>query len=329
MKFGIEFVPQKPLEEILAEAKKAEESGFEYCWVTDHYNNRNVYEFLTVIAQETKEMMLGPGVTNPYLIHPAVAASAGATLDEVSGGRVIMGVSAGDKTVLSSLGVEITRLLPTMTESIEIIRRLTRGERLDYDGKIFKLKGVSLNFKAKHDIPVYMGAQGPMMLELAGKISDGVLINASHPEDIAYSIKQVEKGVKKSGRKMKDFDVAAYTSFSIADKKEEAEEEAKIITAFIAAAAPSIMLERHEIPSSEAEAISKLIKRGDFGAAIKGVTQKMLDAFGIYGTPDECLDKVKALKKTGVTQLVVGSPIGPKPLVAIDTIREKIVPNVG
>ena len=142
MKFGVEFVPQKPLDEIVGEAKKAEKAGFEYCWITDHYNNRNVYAFLTAVARETKKIAVGPGVTNPYLIHPAATASAIATIDEVSGGRAILGISAGDRTVLSSLGVELAKPIPTMSETSEIIPKRKAGERMELEGEIYKIKGV-------------------------------------------------------------------------------------------------------------------------------------------------------------------------------------------
>lgn len=100
VKFGIEFVPQEPLDKLIKLAKLAEEVGFEYLWVTDHYNNKNVYETLALIAKETSTIKLGPGVTNPYVRHPAITASAIATLDEISDGRAVLGMGPGDKKLL-------------------------------------------------------------------------------------------------------------------------------------------------------------------------------------------------------------------------------------
>ena len=84
MKFGIEFVPDKPLDEIVKLVKLAEDVGFEYAWITDHYNNKNVYETLALLAANTETIKIGPGVTNPYVRSPAIAASAIATIYEFS-----------------------------------------------------------------------------------------------------------------------------------------------------------------------------------------------------------------------------------------------------
>lgn len=327
MKFGIEFVPHEPVEKVVELTRCAEEAGFEYCWITDHYNNRNVYSFLTAIAQTTKKMMIGPGVTNPYLIHPAVTASAIASIDEISNGRAILGISAGDKTVLSSLGVELQRPLDTMSESIQLIRKLLAGGRMDFDGKIFKLKGVKLNFKPKHEIPVYVGAQGPEMLRLAGRISNGVLINASHPLDVSYAVQLIRKGSDEAGRDFSEIDIAAYTSFSIASSDEEAKKAARPVVVFIVSSTPPTVLERHGISIDDASKVREALKSGNFGMAMASITEKMLDSFCIHGTPSDCIRRIEEISKSGVTQLVVGSPVGPVPLNSIGIIRDEIMPN--
>lgn len=329
MKFGIEFVPYKPVDEIVELTKRAEEAGFSYCWITDHYNNRNAYSFLTAIARATQRIELGPGVTNPYHIHPAITASAIASIDEISNGRAILGISAGDRTVLSSLGIELHKPLITISESIEIIKRLLAGERVNFDGEIFKVKGARLNFKPKRKIPIYLGAQGPEMLKLAGKISDGVLINASHPSDLNYAVSGVKRGADEAGRKLGEIDVAAYTSFSVAESAEKAKGAAKPVVAFIVASSPLVVLERHGIAPQDAARVRDAIASGKFGDAIASVNDVMLDAFCIYGAPADCIQKIGEISKIGVTQLVVGSPIGPDPATSIEIIRREIMPGFG
>ena len=95
MKFGIEFVPNEDLNKIVERVKLAEEVGFEYAWITDHYNNKNVYETLALIAKETETIKMGTGVTNPYVRSPAISASAIATIDELSDGRATFGIGPG------------------------------------------------------------------------------------------------------------------------------------------------------------------------------------------------------------------------------------------
>jgi 5,10-methylenetetrahydromethanopterin reductase len=329
VKFGIEFVPYKSVDEIVELTKKAEEAGFSYCWITDHYNNRNVYSFLTAIARATERIELGPGVTNPYHIHPAITASAIASVDEISNGRAILGISAGDRTVLGSLGIELRKPLTTISESIKVIKMLLAGERVDFEGEILKLKGARLNFKPKRKIPIYLGAQGPEMLKLAGRISDGVLVNASHPSDLDYAVRGIKRGVDEAGRKMEELDVAAYTSFSISESAEKAKGAAKPVVAFIVASSPPLVLERHGITARDAGRVRDAITSGKFGDAIAGVNDAMLDAFCIYGAPADCIGKIEEILKTGVTQLVVGSPIGPDPAASIEIIRREIMPSFG
>ena len=328
IRFGIEFVPYMLVEKIVELVKKAEGAGFKYCWITDHYNNRNVYLFLTAIARDT-ERKIDPGVTNPYHIHPALTASAIASIDEISNGRAILGISAGDRTVLGALGITLSKPLTIMRESVEIVRRLFAGETVNFEGEIFKLRGARLGFKPKRKIPIYMGAQGPEMLKLAGKISDGVLVNASHPSDLSHAASSIRKGMDEAGRKLEEVDIVAYTSFSTADSSEKAKNAAKPVVAFIVAATPPVVLERHGIPAQEASKVKDAIASGKIGDAMASVTQAMLDAFCVYGTPSECIKKIEDISKMGVTQFVVGSPIGPDPSASIDMVKREIMPSFG
>ncbi len=100
VEFGIEFVPQNPYWKTTFFAMQAEKMGFDYTWITDHFNNRNVYVSLSMVANYTDKIKLGPGVTNPYLSHPVVTAQAVATLTELAPGRIVCGLGVGDKTTL-------------------------------------------------------------------------------------------------------------------------------------------------------------------------------------------------------------------------------------
>lgn len=327
MKFGIEFVPYKPIDKIVELAKKAEDAGIQYCWVTDHYNNRNVYITLTAIAGATKKIMLGPGATNPFLVHPSITASSIASIDEISGGRAVLGIAAGDRMVLNSLGVNPQKPIQAMDEAIRVIKGLLAGENVSLDGEFFKIRNIKLNFKPKHQIPIYIGAQGPRLLMLAGGRADGVLVNASNPIDLSHAVMEISKGALKAGRKMEEIDVAAYTSFSVADSSEKAAEAAKPIVAFIVSSTPEVVLKRHDISMEEVSVVKEELGKGKFDKVIAAVTTGMLDSFSVYGTPAECVEKISELSKIGVTQFVIGSPLGPDPVASIEIIKEKIIPS--
>ena len=301
MKFGIEFVPNQPLDEIVKLVKLAEDVGFEYAWITDHYNNKNVYETLALLAANTETIKMGPGVTNPYVRSPAISASAIATIDEISNGRATFGIGPGDKATFDALGIAWDKPVSTIKAAIADINTLLAGEKTEAGAALGGAK------KVQDAIPIYMGAQGPKMLETAGEIADGVLINASNPKDYEAAMPMIKKGI---GDQAKDFDVAAYTATSIGTDSEAAKNAAKIVVAFIAAGSPPPVIERHGLPEGFNTQMGEFLAQGNFGGAIGAVTEEALDAFSVCGTPDEFIPKIEALADMGVTQYVAGSPVG-------------------
>ncbi|HKZ93448.1 MAG TPA: 5,10-methylenetetrahydromethanopterin reductase [Candidatus Bathyarchaeia archaeon] len=327
VKFGIEFVPREPYWKIMYYAIQAERGDFSNLWITDHFNNRNVYATLATAAIYTNKITFGPGVTNPYMVNPVLTAQAIATLDEMAPGRVVLGIGAGDKTTLDTVGVEMRKPLTAIQESIAIIRQMIKGETVAYQGEVFKTAGAKFLFKPRGKISVYVGAQGPKMLALAGKIGDGVLINACHPRDVEYAVNCVKEGVSEAGKQLGEVDVAAYTSFSVHEDIKKANKAAIPVVSFIVAGSPPQLLERHGIDVKKAEEIKEALKANDWGRAFGGVTPEMIGAFSVCGTPDMCAERIAELLKSGISQFVVGSPIGVNVREAIKLISEKIIPH--
>ena len=318
--FGIEFVPNEPALKVGYMAKLAEDAGFDTIWITDHYNNRDVYSTLAILALATSRVMLGTGVTNPYTRNVAVTASSIASINEISGGRAILGIGPGDKATFDAMGIAWEKPLSAVRESVAALRELLAKKRVESHG----MAGAQLAFSAGK-IPIYIGAQGPKMLEMAGMIADGVLVNASHPEDFKYAVPLVRQGAEKAGRDPKDVEISAYTSFSTDKNPEKAANEAKIVVAFIVAGSPDTVLSRHGIEAEEAASVSRAIAKGDFGTALAAVSGRMIEAFSVSGTPADCRARVDELLATGVTQIVVGSPIGPNKERSIKLIGKEIL----
>jgi 5,10-methylenetetrahydromethanopterin reductase len=325
MKFGIEFVPSDPALKIAYYAKLAEQEGFDYVWITDHYNNRDVYSTLTIVALNTNSITIGSGVTNSYTRNPAITASSIASIAEISGGRAVLGLGPGDKSTFDVMGIEWKKPLVTAKEAIQTIKSLHEGKKLFMDGETIKFAGARLAFNAGK-IPIYLGAQGPKMLELAGEIANGVLINASHPKDFEVAVEQIKKGINRVSHDLSEFDIAAYTCFSVDRDPVKAVNAAKLIVAFIVAGSTDLILERHNIPIEAKDQIGAAISNGDFGTLMNGlVTAKMMEAFAICGTPDDCIKSIRDLEAIGVTQVVVGSPIGLDKEKAIKLIGKEII----
>jgi len=327
LKFGIEFVPREAYWKTIYYTIQAEKRGFDHLWITDHFNNRNVYVTLTAAAVYTEKMKLGPGVTNPYLINPVMTAQAVASLDEMAPGRVVLGIGAGDKTTLDCAGVEMKKPLTAVKETIEIVRRMMEAKSVTYEGKVFQAKGAQFLFKPRGKIPVYVGAQGPKMLEMAGKTGEGVLINACHPKDVGYAVAQARKGIEEAGKKLSDVDIAAYTSFSVHEDLEKANKAAIPVVAYIVAGSPNIILERHGIDLKKAEEIREALKAAKWAEAFGAVSLEMIKAFSVCGTPNMCVDRINLLLKSGISQFVVGSPIGSNVRKSIDLISDKVIPH--
>ena len=318
MKFGIEFVPNEPISKIVKLVKLAEDVGFEYAWITDHYNNKNVYETLALIADGTETIKMGPGVTNPYVRSPAITAAAVATLDELSNGRATLGIGPGDKATFDALGIEWTKPVSTIKDAIAMMTPLMAGEKTETGAQLGGVKAV------QEKIPIYMGAQGPMMLKTAGGFSDGALINASNPKDFEAAVPMIKEGAADAGKSISDVDIAAYTCCSIDDDAGKAMGAAKIVVAFIAAGSPPPVFARHGLPTDTGAKFGAMLAKGDFGGAIGAVNDDLMEAFSVFGTPAEFVPKIEALGEMGVTQYVAGSPIGPNKEKSIKLLGEVI-----
>ena len=309
-------------------AIQAEKAGFDHLWVTDHFYNRNLWVTLSLAANYTSRIRLGPAATNPYLCHPVLTAQAISTLNDFASGRVVCGVGRGDYTTLKMLGVKQRRPLSAVRETVQIIRSVTRGKPTAIMGRVFEMPEVKPNFKCLNPVPVYVAAQGPMMLALAGEIGDGVLIDSSHPDEVSSSVKCVEESLQLSHKKRGEFDLAAYTISSIDEDPSEAEKAVRHVVAFVVAGSSPQILERHGITVDESSRIRDLLVRERWSEALSRVTPQMISAFSICGTPKTVLERYAQLSKSGVTQIVVGSPIGPMVKKSIELVRRAVLPHL-
>jgi 5,10-methylenetetrahydromethanopterin reductase len=329
LSYGIEFVPGNiNVKQVVKYCKLAESKDIDYAWITNHYNNRHCYPTLAMIAANTDSLKMGPGIMNTFTDTPAAIASFMATLNEISDGRAVLGIGPGDLSTLPKLAIQGEKPVARLEEGIVQIRKLLAGEEIkktgkmqffDYDGA--KLTGVTL--PGKKGIPVYVGAQGPKMLELAGKIGDGSLINASNPKDFEIAIPIIKQAEAAAGKK--GHDVGAYTAISVDKDKKKAMNAAKIVAAFIAAGSPPPLLQRHGLDMGNVAKIKEALAKFDFKAVGGLVGDKEIEAFTIAGTPEECAQKCQDLMKAGVTQVIFGSPLGPDMANSIRLIGKYIV----
>jgi 5,10-methylenetetrahydromethanopterin reductase len=308
---GIELTPEHPVPEVVDRGVRAEEAGFDAAFVSCHYNNRDPFAVLSRLAAETETIRLGPGVANPYEVHPVTLAAKTATVAEVSGGRAVFGVGPGDPSTLRNLGLEDERGLRSVLEAFSVARDLWAGERVTHDGA-FEANDAGLNFDVPGEIPVYVGGEGPHMCRMAGKHADGLLFNGSHPDDLAWAADRASEGMEDRPDDRGGFELLAYASVSVAETRDAAREAARPPVAFISAGAAPPVLDRHGVDASLASEIGEKISAGQFSEAFDLVTPAMVDAFAMAGTEAEVADRMAAVLEHA-DGVVVGSPLGPDP----------------
>jgi probable F420-dependent oxidoreductase len=194
MQFGFTLKPDHTIERTIALAKQAEEAGFEYGWLFDsHVLWREPYVLLTLMAQATERMRLGTCVTNPATREPSVTASALAVLNEVSGGRMDLGIGRGD-SARRVLGKPPTTMA-TLEEAIGVIKGLVEGRTVEYEGAELQLP-----WTGSWTLPVWVAGYGPMALAMTGRVADGVILQLADPDLIRWFVGQVRDAEEAAGR---------------------------------------------------------------------------------------------------------------------------------
>jgi len=194
MDFGFTLKPEHDLKRTTELARRAEANGFTYGWLFDsHVLWREPYVLLTLMAQATERMRLGTCVTNPATREPSVTASALAVLNEVSGGRMDLGIGRGD-SARRVLGKPPTSMA-TLEEAIGVIRDLVEGRAVTYEGTELQLP-----WAGHWTLPVWVAGYGPMALAMTGRIANGVILQLADPDLIRWFVGQVREAEAAAGR---------------------------------------------------------------------------------------------------------------------------------
>src|SRR5436190_6554293 len=194
MRFGFTLKPDHTIERTLALTRQAEAAGFEYAWMFDsHVLWQEVYVLLTLMATASERLRLGTCVTNPATREPTVTASALATLNQISGGRMDLGIGRCD-SARRVLGKPPTTMA-TLEEAIGVIRDLVEGRAVTYEGTELKL-----TWTGKWKLPVWVAGYGPMALSMTGRVADGVILQLADPDLIRWFVGQVCEAAVSAGR---------------------------------------------------------------------------------------------------------------------------------
>ena len=204
---GVLLFADFSLTELARLGRCCEDLGYRSLWYTDIRFGRECYLGLSAVASATSRILLGPGVTDPYTRHPAITAASIATLDELSAGRAVLGLGAGGQG-FGELGIERRLPVAALRETVEIVRALLRGERVEYEGKVVSLDNGRLTFEpVRSEVPIYFATHGAQISRLAGKVADGVLIaNTLLPRMLQFYMDRIAEGLRGAGREQQGFD---------------------------------------------------------------------------------------------------------------------------
>jgi len=291
--FGLVLQPHEPVETLVQVARDAEELGYRDLWITDDRLQKDVFVVLAAIAVATAELRLGPGVTNPFSRHPALVATAIATIDELSGGRAVLGLGAGG-TNHRALGVRRRAPVTAVAEAIELVRGLLAGRELTLEGGVVRAEDARLDFTPRRpSIPIHVGARAPRMLELAGELADGAIVgNVASPEGWSYALQRIAAGAARSGRAVEDLSLTAWVYCSVADDSDAALGALRPLVATSLATSRSALATLGLEPPPEylrrMDARGWSLERDAVAWAGEAVPAETLRWFGLGGTPAEC-----------------------------------------
>jgi probable F420-dependent oxidoreductase len=303
MDFGFTLKPEHSLERLLALTRQAEASGFTYGWLFDsHVLWRDPYPLLTLMAQATTTMRLGTCVTNPATREPSVTASLLAVLDEISGGRMDLGIGRGDsaRRVLGKGPTTIAQL----EEAIHVIRALVEGRPIEFEGAQLQLP-----WTPGHRLPVWVAGYGPVALRLTGRVADGAMLQIGDPDLIRWFVSQVRTSAAEAGRDPHAVAVMAAAPAHVGDRAEcrdrvrwfpamvgnhvvdlvnryQGNDLPEALTAYIRGRSGYDYLHHAEVGSANAEFVS----------------DDIVDRFCLVGSADEHVAKLRALAEAGVDQ---------------------------
>jgi 5,10-methylenetetrahydromethanopterin reductase len=316
---AVAMATREPIAALIEAAREAEALGYTQVWVTDDRLQRDPFTVLAALALQTSVVRLGPGVTNPFSRHPALITAAIATLDDLSGGRAVLGLGAGG-TNHRALGVRRKAPVAALAEAVELCRGLLAGREVTMEGRVVHAERARLDFEPhRREIPIYLGARGPKMLELAGAIADGAIVgNVAAIDGWRYALGCIAAGAERTGRDLASLELTAWVYCAIDDDPAAALDAIRPQVATSLATSRPILADLGlELPAAYARRMDELdwsleeAAVRDAGAAIP---EETLRFFGLAGTPTNCADALRGLLEAfpGIAQVAIvpAPPLG-------------------
>ena len=303
---ALPFFHAFPLAEYLSVAREVEARGYDTAWAGE-VSGADAVALMTLLASHTSRIRVATGVIPFQTRTPLILAQAAATLGQIAPGRVALGLGVSSRTIVGQWhGLPFERPLAQLREAVQVIRAVLSGERVTFEGEFYRVRGFRLT--APTPAPparIYLGALGPRMLEMAGEIADGVLLNWLPPEAVPGCLRHLEIGARRGGRTLADFEIAAFIRTTVTDDPAPVRKAlARDITGYAIVDSYAAFF-RSAGYGDDVEAINAAWTAGDRGGAVARVSDRFLDGLGVVGPAEFCRDRVAQYVKAGVLQPVI------------------------
>lgn len=303
MRFGFTLKPDHSIERTITLTKQAEAAGFEYGWLFDsHVLWRDPYPLMTLMAQATTTLRIGTCVTNPGTREPTVTASALAVLDELSGGRMDLGIGRGDsaRRVLGKAPTSMNDL----EQAVHVIRALVEGRGIEFEGAMLELP-----WSPGHPLPVWIAGYGPVALKLTGRIADGAMLQIGDPDLVRWFVSQVRASAAEAGRDPDAVQVMAAAPAHVGDLA-DARDRTRWFPALVANHVVDLVNKypRGDLPQELTTYVRDrdgydYLHHAEAGSSNASfVTDEIVDRFCLVGSVDQHLARLRDLAAAGVDQ---------------------------
>ncbi len=326
MRVALYLQDKHPLRESMEYARYAEARGFEAVWQAESRLAREATVPMAAYAAVTSQIKIASGVASIWTRNVGLLAATFSTLDELAPGRIIMGLGAWWEPLASKVGIDRRKPLRAMREVVEAARELLSMKQVSYHGEFVHLDDVALDIvhgdTSPRKVPIYIGATGMQMMELAGQIGDGVVLNyMDSPDYTTRAMQALALGAERAGRSVDEIDRPQLVVCSMDRDRELALDRARELLTQYLGQQPHIM-KASGVDPALIEAIGKVITwpatADDIRKAMKLVPDDAVQAISASGTPDECRAKVAEYIANGATCPIL-YPLGDDVRLMIDT----------
>lgn len=321
MRFSVRVNNDLGFAELLRLAVVAERAGFDQLWVSNDLFLRSAPVLAGALAAGTARIGLGIAVMNPYSVHVSELAMMAATLQEVSGGRFLLGLGAGSEQFLGWAGLTRAQPLATTRTALACLRALLGHQDVDRAllPEWFGAQSM-LKFPLARPVPVYIGAMGPKMLEMAGRHADGVLPLLYPPERYAGVRAQVLAG---AAHRQRDVDLPACFWVSLSDDPAAAKAALAEKLAYYGPSISAPVLAAAGLRPQDFAPAARLAHDGHQAAQL--IDDRML-SLGVAGDVTDVVARCRMLVRMGARHLSFGPPLGPDPVAAIRLLGDQVLP---